>query len=160
MFVCLSSCDKPQSSTSEPKDLSTVITEENIDKSPTSSESDLHVDADQDLGSKYQSQTVVNSLVPVDGRLFNSKKYEVLYPWLYFSGNKNGYLCKYCELFNPSSTQKFIGEGVKLGTCPTRKLEIHDSSSRHKESLERYSNMSKSVNVEDFKSRKSRKLAL
>jgi hypothetical protein len=66
------------------------------------------------------------------------KKYEVLYPWLYFSENKNGYLWKYCEL----STPKCIGEGVKLGTHPTRKLEIHDSSSRHKESL-----MSKNVNV-------------
>ena len=70
--------------------------------------------ADQDSDSEYQSQTVVNSLAPVDWRLFNSKKYEVLYPWLYFSGNKNGYLCKYCELFNPSSTLKCIGEGVKL----------------------------------------------
>ena len=68
--------------------ISVVITDENIDKSPTSGESDL--DADQDSDSKYQSQTVVSSLVPVDGRLFNSKKYEVLYPWLYFSGNKNG----------------------------------------------------------------------
>ena len=93
----ISSCDKPQSSTSEPKDLSTVMTDENIDKSPTSSGSDL--DADQDSDSEYQSQTVINSLAPVDGRLINSEKYEVFYPWLYFSGNKNGYLCKYCELF-------------------------------------------------------------
>jgi hypothetical protein len=124
----------------EPKDLITVITDENIDKSQTSSESDL--DAEQDSDSEFQSQTVVNSLAPVDWRHFNSKKYEVLYPWLYFSENKNGYLWKYCELFNPSSTLKCIGEGVKLGTHPTRKLEIHDSSSRHKESL-----MSKSVNV-------------
>ena len=68
--------------------ISVVITDENIDKSLTStSESDL--DADQDSDSEYQSQTVVNSLAPVDGRLFNSKKYEILYPWLYFSGNKN-----------------------------------------------------------------------
>ena len=124
----------------EPKDLITVITDENIDKSQTSSESDL--DAEQDSDSEFQSQTVVNSLAPVDQRHFNSKKYEVLYPWLYFSENKNGYLWKYCELFNPSSALKCIGEGVKLGTRPTRKLEIHDSSSRHKESL-----MSKSVNV-------------
>ena len=72
------------------------------------------LDADQDSDSEYQSQTVVNSLAPVDGRLINSEKYEVFYPWLYFSGNKNGYLCKYCELFNPSSTLKCIGEGVKL----------------------------------------------
>ena len=76
----------------EPKDLSTVITDENIDKSPTSSESDI--DAEQDSDSEYQSQTVINSLAPVDWRLFNSKKYEVLYPWLYFSENKNGCLWK------------------------------------------------------------------
>jgi hypothetical protein len=49
----ISSCDKPQTSTSEHKDLSTVITDENIDKSPISSESDL--DADQDSDSEYQS---------------------------------------------------------------------------------------------------------
>ena len=49
----ISSCDKPQTSTSEPKDLSTAITDENIDKSPISSESDL--DADQDSDSEYQS---------------------------------------------------------------------------------------------------------
>jgi hypothetical protein len=82
------------------------------ERAPSSQNADL--DADQDSDSEYQSQTVVNSLAPVDGRLINSEKYEVLYPWLYFSGNKNGYLCKYCELFNPSSTLKCIGEGVKL----------------------------------------------
>ena len=49
----ISSCDKPQTSTSEPKDLSTVITDENIDKSPTSSESDL--DADQESDCRKQS---------------------------------------------------------------------------------------------------------
>jgi hypothetical protein len=48
----------------EPKDLITVITDENIDKSQTSSESDL--DAEQDSDSEFQSQTVVNSLAPVD----------------------------------------------------------------------------------------------
>lgn len=60
----ISSCDKPQSSTSEPKYLSTVITDENIDKSLTSSESVQ--DADQDSDSEYQRQTVVNNLAPVD----------------------------------------------------------------------------------------------
>jgi hypothetical protein len=86
----------------------------NCNESTESERAQSSQNADQDSDSEYQSQTVVNSLAPVDWRLFNSKKYEVLYPWLYFSGNKNGYLCKYCELFNPSSTLKCIGEGVKL----------------------------------------------
>ena len=50
----LSSCDKPQSSTSEPKDLSTVITDESIDKPPTSSES--YLDADQESESDSRKQ--------------------------------------------------------------------------------------------------------
>ena len=49
----ISSCDKPHTSTSEPIDLSTVITDENIDKSPTSNESDL--DADQESDCRKQS---------------------------------------------------------------------------------------------------------
>lgn len=82
-----------------------------------------------------------DSIVP-DHRKFASDKYERLFPWLYFSSSKNGYVCKYCELFSSrNGTQKdmkFITQGVTLGTHPTRKLSKHDECERHKKSEEKY----------------------
>jgi hypothetical protein len=65
------------------------------------------------------------TVVPVpDQRLFSSNKYELKYDWLYFSGAKVGYCCKFCDLFSATDDNVFIN-GTSLGDHPTRKLESH-----------------------------------
>lgn len=76
--------------------------------------------------STMSSTSSTLSIVP-DQRKFASDKYECLFPRLYFSSSKkNGYVCKYFELFSSwNGTQKdmtFITQGVTLRTHPTRKL--------------------------------------
>lgn len=60
-------------------------------------------------------------------------------------------MCKYCELFLDSVTtdleKPFIQKGASLGTHPTRVLEKHDGSKRHKFSVQRYTCSRGNVNV-------------
>ena len=35
----------------------------------------------------------------VDQKKFSSQKYELKHRWLYYSHTNNGYMCKFCELF-------------------------------------------------------------
>ncbi|KAL5008565.1 hypothetical protein ScPMuIL_014146 [Solemya velum] len=77
-------------------------------------------------------------------------KYEVVYPWLYFSAGRGGYFCKFCELFGATKTP-FMEGGVKnFGTHPTRLLKGHEQSKGHKETMDRYT-MSRIKNTNVFK---------
>ena len=96
------------------------------------------------------------SMVP-DARQFCSFKYEQKYNWMYYSVVKGGYICKYCELFGQGCDQeaKFVGEGVKLGTHPSRKLEKHANSKKHTWSVDRYAQFNSKVNVLQLIQKKS-----
>lgn len=79
-------------------------------------------------------------------------KYELEFHWLYYSNRKNGYICKYCEVFSGTVCHSgkeqlaFIDYGVALGDHPRRKLNKHEESTRHNKSAER---------ISDSKSKKS-----
>ncbi|CAC5383686.1 unnamed protein product [Mytilus coruscus] len=68
-----------------------------------------------------------------DGRKFCSFKYDSRYPWAYHNVVKDGFICKYCELFpaHHDNCLEFVNVGVKFGTHPSRKLEKHDKSFKH-----------------------------
>ena len=90
-------------------------------------------------------------------------KYETVHEWLYFSAAKNGYCCKYCELFADISSQPspFV-TGTNLGDHPVRKLGLHDVSQRHKDATAKYaailnaSNTAESSLLKLLKSTKSK----
>lgn len=86
----------------------------------------------------------------LDQRLFDGSKYEELYPWLYFSMLKGGYLCKYCELFSLGK-KLFTETGVILGDHPSRKLDKHSNTNRHLEATKKYAQ----VNSDALKKKKS-----
>ena len=81
------------------------------------------------------------TLVKQGMRRFSSLKYEQSFPWLYYSCIKSGYFGKYCELFQTDPTNSsilYVNCGVDLGTHPTRKLEYHNESIKHKQSVEKF----------------------
>ena len=69
-----------------------------------------------------------------DNRAFDLPKYQKQNSWLYFNPSKDGYICKFCELFpcSASETMKWVNQGIQLGTHPSRKLKKHAESERHK----------------------------
>lgn len=74
-----------------------------------------------------------------DKRRFDSAKYEREFKWLYFSAASGGFSCKFCEHFNrnsPSESSVFVGR--KLGTHPSRILQMHETSKFHKRATEKY----------------------
>jgi hypothetical protein len=119
--------------------ISTTETERVVQHDADSAGSD-----DSDSGSSASESTMPSiSLVPTpDQRKFASDRYERLFPWLYYSVAKTGYICKYCELFSSESGAqkdvKFCTKGVILGTHPTRKLSKHSECDRHKKAEEKY----------------------
>jgi hypothetical protein len=52
-------------------------------------------------------------------------------------------MCKYCELFeaNCEPNISYVTSGAVLGDNPSRRLETHNNSVRHRASVERYTNL-------------------
>lgn len=77
----------------------------------------------------------VNPVSKIDNRLSTSLKYELQFPWIYFSSAKWGYICKYCEFWDKTKTSEsstpFVSTGAQLGDHPGRKLRKHESSENH-----------------------------
>ena len=72
--------------------------------------------------------------------LFDKRRYEKEYTWLYYSFNKKGYLCKICEIFYGESSAKPGGSreawwrnAVFFKDNPGKKLTQHDKSESHKD---------------------------
>ena len=79
-------------------------------------------------------------------------KYETVQEWLYFSAAKNGYCCKYCELFADISSQPspFVtGTDLHVGDHPICKLGLHDVSQRHKNATAKYAAILNASNTAD-----------
>lgn len=76
----------------------------------------------------------------IDQRCFDYLKYQQAYPWLYQSLVKEGFICKYCELFSvtESDMKKWVSLGVTIGTHPTRQFEKHSNSEQHRSSEKQY----------------------
>ncbi|CAG2192444.1 unnamed protein product [Mytilus edulis] len=93
------------------------------------------------LGST-DSKTALNDKLKVydvsDRRLFDARRYEMTYKWLYYNESLEGYVCKYCELF-PFGSTDFSSKGVILGDHPTRQLQKHEMSNKHQQSSEKSS---------------------
>lgn len=151
-----------QSSSNEIKDIVTDIINDIVDNvvptsttSPTQSTHDPEVEVVPSKLKKLSespscSYTLSSTDVSViDQRKFNPAKYESMYKWMYYSHSKGGYLCKFCELYVPSSLceKPFVSKGVQIGTHPTRQLETHQESAGHKASVEKYSFQTSNTNV-------------
>lgn len=89
-----------------------------------------------------------NKKAKFDKRMFHQPKYEQTYNWLYYSHNPDnkGFMCKFCEIVLCDKTP-FSGVAVDLGTHPTRKLDKHEQSSKHKTSMARLSSSGCKYNV-------------
>lgn len=75
-----------------------------------------------------------------DHRLFDERRYEKEFTWLYYSFNKYGYLCKVCEMVYGDANPKSGGSrgawshnAVKFKDNPGKKLKRHGNSQAHKE---------------------------
>ena len=126
------SCDPAPSCTT-----SSLVDTPSLPCAPDSEVSDSHSDTEES-----DDECDTEFLTP-DQRVFSGAKYEQTFKWLYYSVSKNGYCCKTCEMFSPSSSISgqsiaFIERGVVLGTHPSRKLQKHEKSDRHNEALERF----------------------
>ncbi|KAJ8303650.1 hypothetical protein KUTeg_018760 [Tegillarca granosa] len=115
-------------------------TESAVNPDQVSESSDLHEnDASCDSNSDSEPPSKVFA---ADSRLFSSHKHELTFPWLYFSGARGKYFCKYCEFFSQStsavSESPFATTGTVLGTHPTRKLAKHNESSYHEKATFAY----------------------
>ena len=83
-----------------------------------------------------------------DHRLFDERRYKKEYVWLYYNFSKNGYLCKVCEVFYGSSSEKPGGSrgawshrAVHFKDNPGQKLTHHDESDSHGFALESLTNL-------------------
>ena len=59
-----------------------------------------------------------------DHHLFDERRYEKEYAWLYYNFSKNGYLCKVCEVFYGSSSEK---PGESRGAWSHRAVYFKDN---------------------------------
>ena len=79
-------------------------------QSGTSSEADLSTDDGIDVlnenTNNLQLRFVNSKEIKQDHSLFDERRYEKEYAWLYYNFSKNGYLCKVCEVFYGSSSEK------------------------------------------------------
>ena len=83
-----------------------------------------------------------------DHRLFDERRYEKEFTWLYYKFNKKGYLCKICEVFYRESSAK---PGGSTGTWSHnavifkdnlgKKLTRHDKSETHKDAMNSLTNL-------------------
>ncbi|KAL4226848.1 hypothetical protein ACF0H5_014827 [Mactra antiquata] len=98
----------------------------------TGEKHDSHMDSD--------NRSISVNITANDMRKFNLAKYETKFPWLFHSAVHRGYMCKYCELFAPKldKSTPYVTCGAILGTHPTRRLEMHQSSETHLKSTTRY----------------------
>ncbi|KAL4239746.1 hypothetical protein ACF0H5_000549 [Mactra antiquata] len=102
---------------------------------------DSHMDSD--------NRSISVNITANDMRKFNLAKYETKFPWLFHSAVHRGYMCKYCELFAPKldKSTPYVTCGAILGTHPTRRLEMHQSSETHLKSTTRYTSSLCNVSV-------------
>ena len=72
-------------------------------QSGTSSEADLLTDDEIDVLNEntndLQLRFANSEEIKRDHHLFDERRYEKEYAWLYYNFSKNGYLCKACEVF-------------------------------------------------------------
>ena len=107
---------------------------EEIEKSLDVTTPESNSDTDSDSLSEPQAQ---NKKIKIHLRQ-DSSKYQYNYPWMYWSVPKDGYICKFCELFSTGLDIKWVDIGVSLGTHPSRKIQKHSDSDRHIKSTTRY----------------------
>lgn len=136
-------------SSCEPATDTKSLTETSKEVLPTSKtqpeEADMEIKTDQNdskpessSDSDSQSEDVLKSKKAKIDLRQDLSKYQYNYPWMYWNVPKNGYICKFCELFSTGTETKWVEVGVNLGTHPSRKIEKHRDSERHIKSTHRY----------------------
>ena len=84
-------------------ELRTAVTSKSI---WTSSETDLSTDDEINVLNKNTNDLQLrfgnSEEIKRDHRLFDERRYQKEYAWLYYNFSKNGYLCKVCEVFHGS----------------------------------------------------------
>ena len=83
-----------------------------------------------------------------DHRLFDERRYEKEYTWLYYNCNKGGYMCKVCEVYYGQSNAKAGGNRgawshveVRFKDNTGKKLKRDDDSESHKEAVVMITNL-------------------
>ena len=69
-----------------------------------------------------------NEEIKQNHRLFDERRYEKEYVWLYYNFSKNGYLCKVCEVFYGNSSVK---PGGSRGAWPHRQFILKITLARN-----------------------------
>ena len=118
----------------------------------TLSEADLLTDDEIDVLNEninnLQLRFANNEEMKWDHCLFDEKRYEKEYAWLYYNFSNNGYLCKVCEVFYGSSSEKPGGSrgawshrAVHFKDNPGKKVTCHDKSDSHGFALKSLTNL-------------------
>ena len=114
------------------------------------SEADLSTDDEIDVLNEntndLQLRFANSEEIKQDHCWFDERRYEKEYAWLYFS--KNVYLCKVCEVFYGSSSEKPGGSrgawshrAVNFKDNPGKKLTCHNESDSHSFALKSLTNL-------------------
>ena len=81
-------------------------------------------------------------------RLFDERRYEKEYTWLYYNFNKKSYLCKICEVFYGESKTYLVEVGghgcitlLSLRIILVKKLTQHEKSVKHKDAINSLTNL-------------------
>ena len=67
---------------------------------------DDKIDVLKENKNDLQSRFANNEEIKQNHHLFDERQYEKEYAWLCYNFSKNGYLCKVCEVFYESSSEK------------------------------------------------------
>ena len=74
--------------------------------SESSSSAELSMDDEINPSGSNEMRFANSEEIRRDHRLFDERRYEKEYTWLYYNFNKKNYLCKICEVFYGESSAK------------------------------------------------------
>ena len=104
----------------------------------------LDIEINEGRGIRFANENEIKR----DHRLFDERRYEKEYTWLYYNCNKGGYMCKVCEVCYGQSNAKAGGNRgvwshveVRFKDNPGKKLKRHDDSESHKEAFVTITNL-------------------
>ena len=126
---------------------SATLDNQSSSTSDESDENDLS-SFDDNVNESHGMRFANSQEVKNDHRLYDERRYEKEYTWLYYNLNKCGYMCKICEVYQGDSNPKAGGNrgawshnAVVFKDNPGKKLRHHDGSDSHKEAFIAVTNM-------------------
>ena len=94
-FYLLRTQQEHHNDNASPSTVTESYTEENERVGDSDDElSDLDIEKNEGRGIRFANEKEIKQ----DHRLFDEQRYEKKYTWLYYNCNKDGYMCKVCEV--------------------------------------------------------------